>query len=442
LRGARRIVGSAARWATIVALIGRFAAPPAVAENHGAGNQGWDQRLYYSSDFHVPTNPILGRSREYGGVPVGGWMVFASVLTGVVWDDNVFQTSQFATRDWGARLRPSLELVRNNGIHKTTVYGFADARLYGKQEDANVVNGSIGAGHVWEAQRDLVFKADFEYARRTDINNAGTLLTPGGPVTIVTPLDYGLLTGSLSAQKSFGPIFVGFGGVVSHTNFDDLTDVLGQNFDQDYRDQTIYTLSSRIGVRVGPVIYSFVEPSLNWRRFRDSTFDSSGQRIIAGVGSDRVSLFRGEVFAGYQRQDYDDANIATVHGSVFGGRLFWYPTRDLVVSFDADRKLADSTLSTPGNQFGSPVESTSLLFKAAYVATDTWSLSARFGYSLIDYKNTAREDSQCVAGAAISYFIRRNLAVTFEWQHINLQSNVDGNSFERNVLTLGTTYRY
>ena len=426
----------------MAAVAGVLGAPSAFGQSPGVANQGWDQRLYYSSDYNSPVNPILGPSREYGGVPVGGWMVYASVLTGVVWDDNVFQTSQFETRDWGARLRPSLELVHNNGIHKTTLYGFADARLYGKEDDANVVNGSVGASHVWEAQRDFVIKADFDVSRRTDINSAGTLLTPGGPVTIVTPLDYNQITGSLSGQKSFGPLFVGLGGVVTRTNYDDVTDVFGQHFDQDYRDQTTYTLSSRLGAWVSPVIYAFIEPSQNWRRFRDSVFDSSGQRVIAGVGSDRISLFRGEVFAGYQRQAYDDPAINTVQGTVFGGRLFWYPTRDLVLAIDADRKLGDATLATPGNPFGSPVESTSLFFKADYTLTDTWSLSARVGYTLIDYKDSTRENDQWVAGTAINYYIWRNLAATFEWQYVNLKSSIDANSFERNVLTLGTTYRY
>ncbi len=437
-----RTQGSRGNWKAVAAIASLFLTSSASAENFGAGTQGWDQKLYYSSRHSLPTNPIDGPSREYTGVPLGDWMVYASVLTGVVWDDNVFQANQHPTKDWGARFRPSLEIVRNNGIHKSTVYGFIDARFYGQEDDANVVNGNLGASHVWEVQRDFVIKADLDYARRTDINNAGTLLTSTGPVTIVSPLDYGMTSGSLSAQKSFGPVFVALGTVVTWTNYDDVTDTLGQHFDQDYRDHAIYTLSGRIGSWFSPVFYAFLEPSQNWRRFRYSGFDSEGQRIVAGVGSDRISLFRGELFAGYQRQEYSDPAIATIEGTVLGGRLFWYPTRDLVIAFDADRKLGDSTLPSPGNPFGSPVEATSFAARADYILTDTWSLSARFGYTNIEYKDSARSDDQWVAGTTMSYYIWRNMAATFEWQYVNLQSNFEDNSFERNVFTLGATYKY
>lgn len=428
--------------AALLAVLSLCFAPAALAQNQGVGSQGWDQRLYYSSDLAAPVNPIDAPSREYTGVPIGGWMVYASVLTGVVWDDNVFQASQSKTSDWGVRLKPSIEMIRNSGIHKTTIYGFVDGRIYRDEDDANVANGSIGVNHVWEVQRDLVVKADFDYSRRTDINNAGTLQTLGGPVTIVSPLEYDIFTGALSAQKSFDRIFVGLGAVVTHTNYADVTDTLGQTFEQDGRDHTVYTISSRLGAWVSPVIYAFIEPSQNWRRFRDSTFDSQGQRIIAGIGTDRVSLFRGEVFAGYQRQDYDNAAIDTINGSVLGGRLFWYPTRDLVIGLDADRRLTEATLPTPGNAFGSPVETTSIVLKADYILTDTWSASARLGYSLIDYQESSREDDQWQGGVTVSYFIWRNLAATFEWQYTDLQSNTAGNSFQRNIFTAGATYKY
>jgi hypothetical protein len=441
LRGFTGLLTGARGLSAAAALAGLTLATSANAQNYGVGNQGWDQKLYSSPQLYGPANPISGPSREYTGLPVGGWMMYASVLSGVVWDDNVYQAHEFTTEDWGARLRPSLELSYNNGIHKTTFYGLVDARMYG-EDDADVVNGSTGVSHVWEVQRDLVLKGELGYSRRTDINNAGFVVTPNGPETIVDPLEYDETFGSLSFQKSFGPVFVALGGVISHTNYDDLTDSLGRFIEQDQRDQTVYTFSGRIGTWLSPVFYTFVEPSQNWRKFREDSFDSSGQRIVAGFGSDRLSLFRGEVFAGYQRQEYDAATIDAVEGEVFGGRLFWYPTRDLMFTLEADRTLGDSTLSTPGNPDGSPVEATSFVLRGDYLLTDIWSLSARAGYTFTDFKETGRQDDQWVAGTTVSYFVWRNLATTFEWQYVNLDSSVDANSFDRNVFTLGATYKY
>ena len=170
--------------------------------------------------------------------------------------------------------------------------------------------------------------------------------------------------------------------------------------------------------------------------------NSNGQRVVAGVGTDRISLFRGELFAGYQRQDYDRESFKTVSGEVFGGNLYWYPTRDLILGASLDRSLGDSTLRSAGNEDGSPIETTSVLLKADYLLSDIWMMSGKAGYTFTDYKLSPREDNLWTAGTTVSYFIWRNLAATFDYQYIDLDSNIPVNSFDRNVYTVGATYKY
>lgn len=419
------------------------AAGDATAQDNGIGDGlAWDSRLYYTPYSAGAVNPLSSPGREYGALPIAGWMVRASVLTGAVFDDNLFQTHDDRVKDWGVRLKPALEASYNNGIHKTTLYGFADARFYGGEEDADAFDGLAGASHVWEVQRDFVVRVDASVARRTDINNPGIIVTPGGTAAIADPMTYNEARGSASMQKSFGPLFFGVGGVVSRTTYDDIKDTSGAVFDQSQRGETVYTLSGRAGAWLGPVFYAFVEPSQNWRRFGDESFDSSGQRIIAGIGSERISLFRGEVFAGYQRQDYDSATVGTVSGDILGGRVSWFPTRDLEFELEADRTIGDSTLPAPGNESGSPVEATSVLLRGDYAVSDIWSLSAVLGYTLADYETTVRKDNQWVVGTTVSYAIRRNLSATFDYRHTDLDSNIASNSFSRDVYTFGATYRY
>lgn len=415
----------------------------ALAQNYGLGNEGWDQKLYYSSQLYTPSNPIEEPSREYTGLPVAGWIAYASVLTGVVWDDNVYQSHQFPTSSWGARISPSVSLDYNNGMHKTSIYGTLDARFYsGNNDNADVVNGNVGVNHTWEVERDFVVKGSFDFARRTDINNAGTLATPGGIVTIVDPQEYNQITTSVSGQKSWGHLFAALGGNYTRTDYDNITDSLGQTFNQDGRDENAYTISGRAGFWFSPVFYAFVEPSQNWRNFRDSGFNSDGQRVVAGIGSDRVSLFRGEIFAGYQQQSYDDQSVGTVSGNVYGGRLDWFPTRDAMFTLSVDKTLGDSTLPAPGDESGAPVESTAALLKSQYILSDVWSLSTQFGYSFNNYIDTTRRDNQWIAGTTVSYFVWRDLATTFDWQYTNVDSNIAANSFSRNIFTLGATYKY
>ena len=240
----------------------------AKAQSYGNRSTGWDSKINYSPQLYSPANPIAAPTREYQGLPIAGWMMYATVLTGVVWDDNVFQAHDFKTDDWGTRLKPELEAVYNNGIHNTTIYATADARFYNEEDDANVVNANVGLTHVWEVQRDFIVRAEIGGWRKTDINNSGTISNGTSLETIVDPLEYNELYGSASFQKSYGPLFVGMGLAGSGTIFEDVEDSLGQTIDQSDRDQSIYTFSGRVGAWVSPVFYAFVEPSQNWRSFR------------------------------------------------------------------------------------------------------------------------------------------------------------------------------
>src|SRR5262245_274435 len=88
---------------------------------------------------------------EYSpGLPIGGWMLYPSIFAGAVYDTNVNHSpnnninnlpSGF-DRDSGfsARVSPRLVATYDGGIHKTTVYGVADAQFF----NANTVAASAG----------------------------------------------------------------------------------------------------------------------------------------------------------------------------------------------------------------------------------------------------------------------------------------------------------
>jgi hypothetical protein len=396
-----------------------------------------------SSKALSPFNPLEEPSREYSGIPIGGWLLYASVLAGGVYDDNLFQTPTDETASWGTRLLPSIEAVHNNGIHKTKIKAFADARFYKDDDQGDIFNSAAALEHVWEAQRDLVFRVKGDAARTTDTSNGGVVATPtGGFDTIESPLTYNQFSGAASAYKSFDRIYLGLDGSANRTTFEDIEDSLGTVIQQGYRDESVYAVKGRAGVFFTPVFYGFVEPSANWRQFADGSFNSNGQRIVGGVGTDRISLFRGEIYAGYQQQDYENPAFGTVSNFAFGGRLSWYPLRELTARLTVDRVIADSTLFTPGNPTGSPVEDTGVLLLTDYRLTDIWSLSARLGYDFIEYTQTPRRDDQWLAGLTASYFVWRDLALTLDYQYITLESNFAANSFARNIYTLGGTYKF
>lgn len=389
-----------------------------------------------------PTNPLDTPSREYTGVPVMGWILYASMLTGGVYDDNLYQTSTNETAVWGVRLLPSIEAIRNNGIHKTKLYGFVDARFYGEEDEGDVFNAETGIEHVWEAQRDLILRFQGDASHTTDTSNGGVVATPTGFDTIRAPLTYNNFSGGASVYKSFDRVYFSVAGEVGRTTFENIEDSQGTVIPQGYRDETAYVVKERVGVFLSPVFYAFAESAQNWHEYGASTFNSNGQSIVGGLGTERISLFRGEIYAGYQQQDYASTAFGTISTFAFGGKFAWYPLRELTVRLSADRSIGEATLFTPGNPTGSPIEDSGVLLRTDYRLTDIWSLSTRLGYDFIEYTQTTREDNQWLAGLTASYFVWRDFALTFDYEYINLNSKFTANDFNRNIYTVGGTYKF
>jgi hypothetical protein len=121
--------------------------------------------------------------RDYTGLPFADWLIYPSLFVGVAFDDNVFQATNYRTSEPGVRLRPNIVAVRDAGIHKTTAFAHGDIRLYPDLSTANAVDVRAGLSHRWEARRDLSFRFQGEYDRRTDMYNNGYVTTSNGAAT-------------------------------------------------------------------------------------------------------------------------------------------------------------------------------------------------------------------------------------------------------------------
>src|SRR5436305_1485611 len=246
------------------------------------------------------------------GLMLGAWTLYPKIYVGAVWDDNVHQqaTGVPDTSRTGARAVPYLAALYDGGIHRSTVYGVADARFF----DANTISATAGLTHRYEAMRDLVFTGFANYTRQTDLftsalnfnngaigptisaeSNIPIILNPFGTTPTVNPSAYNQYTGGGSVTKTFdNTSFVALSGTLFHIAFDNTGNLPPGNPFQTSLDGTSYWLTGRIGYNVTPSLYVFAEPSGIFQRFNNSSFDTNGYRVIGGVGSvDPNSLYRG-----------------------------------------------------------------------------------------------------------------------------------------------------
>jgi hypothetical protein len=312
--------------------------------------------------------------------------------------------------------------------------------------------------------RDLTFNFFGDYTRETDIfnsalnfNNGGIgptpssspapiFLNPFGTTPTVNPVASNQFSGGASATKTMGQGFVSLGGSVAHIAWDRTNSPF-----QIAEDGTLEWVSGRIGYNVTPQFYVFADASGIFQQVNNSTtVHTSGYRVTGGIGSvDPNSLFRGEIWGGYQFQ-HEDVTSSLIPGltfpdstsGVFGGSLYYYPTRYWTVMALAQEQLGVTMISSNGAPVGTPTRTISSILQTTYALSRVWSIGARGGYTRAEYIGTPRVDNGWMAGASFNYQVWRNLVLTLDYQHTQLHSNVLLSSFEDNRYSAGFSYQY
>ena len=393
-------------------------------------------------------NPFEIPSREYSALPLGPWLLYPTVFVGSVFDDNVNQTPTNRVTGAGIRVVPSLLAQANDGIHKTTLYGTMDARAYfnGGAAESSSVAARTGLAHTYEVMTDVVVGLQGDYTRQKDLFDSFSIdrggvaslnTTAVGLTPVANPQSYNQFAGSASVRKTFDRTFASLAASVVDIVYD--TSGAGSPAPNG----SVYTATGRAGHWFVPFLYAYAEASVDQRRYTTGALNSSGYRTVGGLGSDQIGLFRGEIYGGYQAERYDAAAFDNVSSAVYGGRLYYYPSRALTLTAAVDRSLGVSQATTsPVAPFGTATRVTTALLAANYAFAPEWSANARFGYIRSEYVGSTQLDNAWAAGATIAYSVWQNFGLTLDYQFMQKHSNALSQNFTRNVITLGASYKY
>lgn len=470
----------------------------------------------------VPRAPIflgsaMGPNPDQGML-IGDWILYTSFFTGGVFNDNVYNSTSHRTSAFGQRLRPRFEAERDDGIHRTRVHGVFDAQIYwgatgslsnyydqlypavltpflstsvfwpgsNVTTSANSYQGRAGFSHIYSPMRDLTFSVVFDFTRQLGLFGSGfgaegaPIFVPSAVVQSGVPRYSNQLTGFLTAEKKIDDrSFVEFRGGVQGLIYDNTANapasypipgLSAATFTQ--QNGINYTASARLGYWAAPTFYLFVEPGGAFRRYQNYQSDTNGYQILGGLGSDRIGLFRGEVYAGYQRQLSSYGLFWGISSPAFGARIYYYPTPYFTISATADQTLGSATpnaLSTYNfpqrltNFFNIPnteiftglptiasgTRSIQARLQGDYSFSPVWSASIRGGFGETRYADSPRVDAGWMAGLSASYTFWRNVALTVDYNFARVNTNawrldaVGGNGgYVQNLISFGATYRY
>jgi hypothetical protein len=454
-----------------MALIMGAVSPAFAQDNTSSGGQGTAASGGQGASFGGQEISPVGEYQE--GLPLGGWMLFPEIFLGAVYNSNANQLATNADNGWNLRISPRITGFYDGGMYKTSVYGVMDGQFF----NTNTIAATAGLSNYYQPQQDWLLASFFNYTRETSIFNSALnfnnnaigppgappsgiplVLNPFGTTPSVNPIAYNQFTAGGSINKTWDQAFASLGATGFYILYDNQSNLIQPPFDTSNNGANIW-VQGRAGYHFIPGVYVFAEGDGIFQRFNNSVFDTNGYRVIGGLGEDDPqSLFRGEVYGGYQAQFqsandniFGTASIPLVtpngiptntHSGVFGGRLSYYPTQYWTWIASVDQTLGVTTALSPGVPEGTPSKVTTAILQTTYGISRDWWVGVRGGYTQGWFFGLAPETQGWLAGASFNYAIWRNLLLTLDYQYTNEHSSAPLSTFTQNTYTAGLTYRY
>jgi hypothetical protein len=422
----------------------------------------------------VPINRLP--AKDPNAIAIDGWLLYPTLRVYSLYSDNLFLTPQSPLSVPGVGITPSLAAVWSNGIHTTTLFGNIDRQVYPTANEVNTIDGRAGFSQKYEAMRDLIFTVNGNYVHQTWASSLqdsiptapaaptttvlpngntvlpnGTILSPSGqpigqasaaginvPLLVDPSNQY---TGTFSVDKIFNR------GVLNLTGSVNRTDYELQNL-QSTRSRT---LTESAGVWLGPVLYAYSNGSVGTVVTDAISASTTSYRVIGGLGTRQVGLFRGSFYFGHQ----GSGGSTTAGGEVYGGALSYYPTStwtltgavDETVNIASQTSASNLALTLPTlTAVQVPLSTSSRITSAAlqsnYQIAPLWSTVWQLGYTRIEFVDSSRLDNAWILDTILRYDIRRDIALTWEYRYRSILSNVPLVSATSNYASMGAAYKF
>lgn len=394
-------------------------------------------------DLNDPTRPtVLERPRpELSplGVSSGGFVLYPEVEVTPGYTSNVFGSNIDKRSDGFLVLNPSISArsrwSRNmlNALAEGTFRRHLSNTIRDNDGYNVLIEGRIGIPDGSNIYGQLRSERTYieQYTGDFPANAAGAV-----------PLDRqsAILRGTYQ-----GGAFRLHGNVdVNRLDFSSTRTREGVRLDQDFRDETIWRLSSRAEYRLSParvvfaqathMIHDYTSPVVSQP---DRTGDET--RILAGASFYPLPLLRTRVAIGYLWRRYDDPAVSDLGGLAIDLQADYLVSQLTTISLAARRDAQDAVLpDSPG------FTATRIQARIDHEYLRNLLLRAQVDFERDDFVDIDRRDTQfrLEAGASYTPFRRIVLDPTAQFIKRNSKGTVPGQRFDEMRILLRMAFRY
>tara|TARA_R110002020_G_scaffold309301_2_gene525270 strand:+ start:99795 stop:101081 length:1287 start_codon:yes stop_codon:yes gene_type:complete len=395
---------------------------------------------YYSRDKY---DAVLDRRQPaYDPEPIrlGAFLVNSNLSGSATYTDNVQATQNNKISDTIVRIGAQVAARTNWNVHEigADVSAYRSEYLDIGDESANDLRARL-RGRL-DVNRNVsvgaaVFAQDIVEAR-TDLANA---------VGLNAPIKYTRMGGSVEVNYQSDRFRWNNSVEVSEENYKDGRQAgTGIIIDQDYRDNTVTSVRSRLSYALSPNVAVYTQGTLRELSYDQEQLltgalrsrDSSGYTVAVGVDFELNALVRGDVNVGYLSEKKDDPYFQDVDGVSVDGRVQWFPTRLTTVGFNAGRRVVDIGV------FESPSAlQTTYGARVDHELRRNIILSAAADFSKYDYQEIDRTDDVADYSLTAAYKMNRKVHLETFVRHLKRETSgtslFGSPSFDVNLVGVG-----
>lgn len=382
------------------------------------------------------------------GIKAGAFTVRPELEVAAEYNDNVFAADTAEEEDFVFRIAPSVAIdsdwSRNAlGLRAKLVdWRYVDFSSEERTDWSVDGNGRLDIGSRSSVRGSAGYEKTHE--GREDA---------GSPLSLAEPSEYESTYGGLGFTHEFNRLQVRGDVTLRNYDFKAYKNAFGGTTNQDYRDYDRVDYAGRADYALPKGGVVFVEGGFNTRTYDQETAvvggtisqDSDGYRALVGTRVDLTNLLRGEIAAGYMKQDYDDARLSDASGLAVRADMQWFVTGITTIGFGGSRDVQESGIffNPVGSNVGGGAVVSSVYGRVDHELLRNVVLSGDVAYRDYDYKSFDRTDERIEAGVGVDYLMNRTFKFGLGYRYDDRASSgaSAGSDFTANRLIFRVTAR-
>jgi len=368
------------------------------------------------------------------GARAGAFRLYPSLTLSEKYNDNIFAANDNEESDFITLIKPALNIESLWGRHFLSLHTDATLGRYSDNGSEAFDDYSAGFDGVIEINHAQNISGGYNYSHEHE-----NRFSPDDVLGIEpTKLDTNTLFATY--QHQYNRIIVDLGGEYLSLDYDDVRSANGSIINNDDRDRNRIEGSLKLGYEYLPEYTAFVRTSVNRINYDDVVDDnglnrdSDGYTVSVGTDLDLSGVLFGNVFIGYEKQNYVDTALKDTNGISGGASLTWLPSQMTTVTGSVTRSIEETTLD-----FASGVFSTSGKLVVDHELLHNLLLQGRLSVSEDNFEGLNRNDAYFSSGIGAKYMLNRHFYLLLDYDYLQRNSdsvtNVD--DFSQNIFSLG-----